>query len=178
MKWSEHWQLILGALVVPALLHLGPTTAYADGVELEWERILGIVQPGNTVGSGTGAVTGAGQPFSTRAGSAELELDDGELEFRVRGLTFAGGNFIGTTGPFTHVRGVIVCDTDGSAGGGHSARVDTPMVPLSEAGNARFEGNVGPLPMVCTTEPDVAFLIVNPGNMWVAHGANREFDDD
>jgi len=48
--------LVLGAVSLgyakpPALSSLGET-------ELEWRQIVGIILPGNTVGSGTGKVTG------------------------------------------------------------------------------------------------------------------------
>jgi hypothetical protein len=45
-------------------------------------------------------------------------------------------------------------------------------------GDAKFNGNVGPLPVACINEPDIAFLIriVTPaefGGLWIAVGAVR-----
>jgi hypothetical protein len=43
------------------------------------------------------------------------------------------------------VKGTLVCDTDGSASGGNSVLVDTPLVELDDEGNARFNGRVSSL---------------------------------
>jgi hypothetical protein len=51
--------------------------------------------------------------------------------------------------------------------------VNTPLVDLSLQGDANFSGNVGPLPAVCLTEPDIAFLIRNAGGSWLAAGVVR-----
>ncbi|HEX9444946.1 MAG TPA: hypothetical protein VGA73_12550, partial [Candidatus Binatia bacterium] len=72
------------------------------------------------------------------------------------------------------VKGTLVCDTNGSAGGGNSELVDTPTVPLSLQGEANFSGNVGPLPAVCLTQPDIAFLIRGASGSWFAAGIVRE----
>ncbi len=161
----------VGMMALGALCLLAPSSS-ASAQTVRWRDVAGIVQAGNVVGSGTGQLGGAQQPFSTLGGGAILDLETGRIEFRVRGLTFAGGNFVGTIGPFTQVRGVLVCDTNGSAGGGNSVRIDLPAVPLSTTGAASFAGSVT-LDPVCTTEPDLAFLIVNPGGMWIAYGAAR-----
>ena len=55
--------------------------------------------------------------------------------------------------------GTLVCDTNGSAGGGNSVLVSTPLVPLSPQGEADFNGDLGPLPAACMSEPDIAFLV-------------------
>jgi polyisoprenoid-binding protein YceI len=148
-----------------------------DDAGIQWRSVFGIVEPGNVVGSGTVQITGAGQPFQTLGGRAQLDPETGYVRFSVRGLTFAGGNNVGTTGSFTQVTGAVVCDTNGSAGGGNSVRIDTPPVPLTPAGNAKFEGTLA-LDAVCASEPDIAFLIVNPAGMWVAHGGNRQGGQD
>jgi len=68
------------------------------------------------------------------------------------------------------VKGTLVCDTDGSASGGNSVLVDTPLVELDDQGNASFDGQVGSLPAACTTEPDIAFLIRVGAGRWIANG--------
>ena len=138
-----------------------------------WETVIGIVQAGNVVGSGSGAVTGGGQPWSTLGGHALVDLRSGRISFEVRGLVLAGGNGIGTRAAITQVKGTLVCDANGSAGAGNSVLVDTPVVDLDEEGNARFSGVLGTLPPACIAEPDIAFLIRTPptGNRWIANGA-------
>jgi hypothetical protein len=112
---------------------------------------------------------------------ARVNLDTGEIQFVVKGLVLAGGNPIGTRGDITAVKGTLVCDTNGSAGGGNSTLVQTAAVPLSSDGDAHFTGSVGSLPGVCSTEPDLALLIriaevngVAVNGPWIAFGAVRE----
>lgn len=170
------WTWLFGFSAIPA-----------QAQDVRWETIIGIIRQGglnpanepvavaNAVGSGTGAVQGGGQPWSTTGGEAQVDLLTGEIEFKVEGLVLAGGNSIGTRGGVAQVKGTLVCDTDGNAGGGNSTLVDTPLVPLSPQGDAEFSGNVGPLPAACINEPDIAFLIriAPPANRWIAHGAVR-----
>jgi hypothetical protein len=160
--------LVALVVVAPAV----PCGAAGSPDRIRWQRIDGIVEPANPVGSGTGQVGGAGQPFSVDRGTAELDRETGRLRSRVRGLSFAGGNAIGTTGTFAAMKGVLVCDTNSSASGGNSVRVETPESPLNAAGEVEFDGTVT-LDPVCLSEPDLAFLVVNPAGMWVAHGAQR-----
>ncbi len=160
------------ALLLTVVVCLGVTTAQAQEV-VRWPHIIGIIQAGNTVGSGAGQVAGGGQPWSAVGGRARVNLDNGHIEFRVRGLVLAGGNSIGTRGGNTQVKGTLVCDTNGSAGAGDSTLVDTALVDFSLQGNAHFEGNVA-LPAACINEPDIAFLIRLPSGAWIANGAVRE----
>jgi hypothetical protein len=168
-SWSKP---ALGAAILAAAL-LSPVPATADdGDSIQWRTIVGIIQAKNVVGSGTGLVNGGGQPWSAAGGHAMVDLRTGDVNFDVRGLVFAGGNTIGTPLPITQVKGTLVCDTNGSAGGGNSVLVDTPVVALGAEGDAHFSGNVGALPAVCIGEPDIAFLIRVPGlNVWIGNGA-------
>ncbi|MEP6656546.1 MAG: hypothetical protein ABJC33_04880 [Betaproteobacteria bacterium] len=156
--------LALGAAVIGQNAIAGP------GDTLRWQSVIGIAQANNVVGSGTGAVTGGGIPWSTLDGRVKVDLDKGEINFDVRGLVLAGGNSIGTPGPVLQVKGTLVCDTDGSASGGNSVLVDTPLVDLGDQGDARFNGHVGSLPAVCTSESDTAFLIRVGAGRWIANG--------
>jgi hypothetical protein len=145
-------------------------TASADSVDsLRWQSVIGIVQANNVVGTGTGAVTGGGTPWSTLDGHASVDLSKGKIGFDVRGLVLAGGNSIGTPGAVVQVKGTLVCDTDGSASGGNAVLVDTPLVDLGDQGDAQFNGKIGALPAVCATEPDVAFLIRVASGRWIAN---------
>jgi hypothetical protein len=171
MKKTKSIALLTAAILAPLF---SSTVIAIPAREVRWDGIVGVIQTGNVVGSGTGAVAGAGQPWVVTDGRAEVDVSDGDLRFEVEGLVLAGGNSIGTRGTNTQVRGTLVCDTNGSAGGGNSVLVDTPLVALSAQGDARFSGNVGPLPAVCATEPDIAFLIRSTGGNWFAAGIVRE----
>jgi hypothetical protein len=153
------------------MLLLCPILARAEA-GVRWRQIIGIIQAGNTVGSGSGTVTGGGQPWFVVRGRAEVDVATGDVRFQVRGLVLAGGNLIGTPGPVTAVKGTLVCETTGSVTG-NSTLVDTDLVPLSEDGNADFSGNVGVLPAACVERPDIAFLIRTAGGAWIASGEVR-----
>jgi hypothetical protein len=153
----------------------------ASAQSASWKQIVGIIPAGNVVGSGSGKIAGGFLPWTTTSGRAHVNLKTGEIEFTVRGLVFAGGSptiTIGTPLPVTAVKGTLVCDNDGSAGDGNSVIVETPSVPLTETGDARFSGNIGPLPAVCSSEPDLAFVIrasafngTPTEGPWIANGA-------
>jgi hypothetical protein len=147
-----------------------PTAIAASENTLHWQSVIGIVQANNVVGSGTGAATGGGAPWSAQGGHVDANFESGEIHFAVRGLVLAGGNSIGTPGAVVQVKGTLVCDTDGSASGGNSVLVDTPLVDLDDQGNASFDGPVGQLPSACATEPDIAFLIRVGAGRWIANG--------
>lgn len=144
--------------------------ASADSSDiLRWQTINGIVATNTTVGTGAGLVTGGPTPWSTLDGRVNVDLTKGKITFDVRGLVLAGGNSIGTPGAVTQVKGTLVCDTNGSTG--DTILVDTPLVDLSEQGDTQFSGKVGALPVVCATEPDVAFLIRVGAGKWIANAA-------
>ena len=153
----------------------------ATAQTVSWKQIVGIALAGNVVGSGSGAVTGGFLPWTATTGAARVELRDGKIEFVVRGLVFAGG------APGITI-GTLVCDVDGSAGGGNSVLVQTPSVRLSSTGDAFFSGRVGTLPAVCSNEADIAFLVrvtkfgstATTQGPWIANGAvqSRSNDND
>ena len=109
--------LVLFGILILGAVNLGyaksPASPSIAETELEWRHIVGIISPGNTVGTGTGKVTGGGLPWSTSGGSAEVNLTTGDLRFHVEGLVLAGGNSIGTPDGVTSVKGTLVCDTTG-----------------------------------------------------------------
>lgn len=134
---------------------------------LRWQSVIGIAAPNGTVGTGAGLVTGGPTPWSTLGGRVNVDLTKSRFTFDVRGLVLAGGNSIGTPGAVAQVKGTLVCDTDGSAG--DTVLVDTPLVDLSDQGEAQFNGKVSAFPAVCSTEPDVAFLIRVGAGKWIAN---------
>jgi hypothetical protein len=166
--------IVMGTLALTMVL--GSTAFGHDRSDkVKWENIIGIIQAGNKVGTGTGTVAGGGQPWHTRDGSVQVDLETGDIRFRVRGLVFAGGNSIGTPDNVTMVKGTLVCDTTGTMNG-HSSLVNTPLVPLDAEGDAYFKGDLGPLPATCS-EPNLAFLIRTGGGAWIANGVVRETGD-
>jgi hypothetical protein len=163
------------------------TVTAAVAQTTSWKQVVGIIPAGNVVGSGTGKIAGGFLPWSATSGAARVNLATGHLEFFVRGLVFAGGSptiTIGVATPVTAVKGALVCDNDGSAGGGNSVVVETPSVPLSTTGNARFSGDIGPLPAACAGEPDLVFVVRASAfngqateGPWIANGAVLSHDN-
>ena len=170
---------VFGAQIINgmAIRASSPGAALARDMVVEWKQVIGIIQAGNTVGSGTGKVTGGGAPWTTRGGSAEVNLSTGRLQFQVQGLVLAGGNAIGTPDNVTMVKGTLVCDTTGTANG-NSTLVDTPLVPLSAQGDAKFRGDLGTLPLACVNEPNLAFLMRTGGGAWLANCAVRSLESE
>ena len=161
--------LLRKSLVITALALGATQSAHADQNNFaRWESVIGIIQGGNVVGTGTGAVTGAPGPWSAQGGHVAVDLTHGKIQFDVHGLVFAAGNTIGNTGTVAQVMGTLVCDTNGSASA-NSIHVDTPLVDLDEEGDAHFSGGVS-MPAVCATEPDIAFLIRLANGKWIANG--------
>jgi hypothetical protein len=163
-------RVLLGMSVISATLLASLVSAGADSPTVKWEDVVGILQAANKVGTGTGQITGGGQPWTAQSGKAQVDLGTGRLKFSVRGLVLAGGNGIGTRATIDMVKGTLVCDTDGSAG--NSVLVDTPLVPLSPEGDADFSGDVM-LASVCVTQPDIAFVIRTSTGAWIANGSVR-----
>jgi len=156
--------------IAPLALVLGLSGMTTQKQEVRWESFVGNIRTGaaGAVGSGTGTVIAAGAPWVTTGGDTRVDLASGDLRFDIEGLVLADTIFVGTPGNNPQVFGTLVCDTDGSAGGGNSVLVPTPLVPLSAQGDAEFRGNVGPLPAVCSTEPDIAFLVRSVAGPWFA----------
>ena len=150
--------------------------AISDRDVVKWEGFVGNIRTGvaGAVGSGTGAVNAAGAPWVATGGKARVNLVSGQLQFRISGLVLADTIFVGTPGNNPQVMGTLVCDTNGSAGGGNSVLVSTPLIPLSPQGDADFNGDLGPLPAACVSEPDIAFLVRSVTGVYFAAAIVRE----
>jgi hypothetical protein len=184
---------IFVAVAVSAMLMSAARPAAADDNNantVSWKTIVGIVQPGNIVGSfttppscpvppatpvGVGCINGAGPPWTALGGKAKVNLANGNLDFRVTGLVLAGGNSIGTVpATLTTVKGTLICIVGTAT---TNVIIDTVFVPLSSTGDAQFSGSVGPIPTSCTAS-NIAFLIRISANRWIANGSVRALGDD
>jgi len=132
-----------------------------------WLRIVGVITaPG--VQNPVGNIPSGGLPWTTTSGIATVNLTDGTVAFAVEGLVLVGGNFSGTPGPVTSVKGTLAC----YVGTADQVNIDTPAVPLSPQGNAVFSGSFGSaLPPSCINNP--LFLIRVASGAWIATGAVR-----
>ena len=150
--------------------------------QIKWSGMVGAIVPG-TVFGGPSVVAGIKSPalsWTARKGSAKVRLDKDYIRFEVKGLVPAAqfnppraGVVIGAvSAPNAMVFGTLVCNAD-KAG---ATTYDTPAVPLTRQGDAKFSGIVSPsLPSTC---PSAAFLIRFSGGgdldgRWLAAGVSR-----
>jgi hypothetical protein len=154
----------IGASLLAAIA--APSAAFGGDGDVRWRKIVGILDANNVVGG----ILGSSQPRSALGGEARINLNDGTVEFEVRGLVQAGGNQVGTTliAPLG-IKGTIIC----RPGQSNESVIDTPVVPLSPRGDAQFDGSFTSSTAGCSTT-DIAFLIRNAlGGSWIANGAIR-----
>lgn len=134
---------------------------------VRWNRVVGVITaPGidNPVGVAPNQIHSGAGPWTTRGGSAHVNLTTGEGSFDVEGLVLNGGNASGTTGPISTVVGTFVCNV----GTATQEIFNTPVTELSATGDAEltFKLNVS---FPCNNP---LFLIRLPqaGLKWVATG--------
>jgi hypothetical protein len=157
-----------GAVLFAAIA--SPSQADDSGL-VRWKKIIGIEQAGNVVGNPPNTITGGGQPWSTLDGDAVVNLNEGSVDFEVRGLVLAGGNAIGTPDGVMNVVRTLVC---GLMPGETTTVINTTSVPLSAQGNAEFSGSFSSSTTGCSAT-DVAFFIRNASGTfpWIGNGAVR-----
>lgn len=147
--------------------------AFAQSATLvRWRGIEGVITaPG--VDNPVGQIHSGAGPWTTKDGSAWVNLNSGEGSFEVEGLVLNGGNSSGTPGPVTAVEGTLVCNP-GNAGGGAETAIDTPATSLSAAGNAELSFKIT-VPVVCNKP---VFLIRTPSGRWIATGTKPASDSN
>jgi len=139
--------------------------AQSDSV-VRWRGIEGVItapgidNPVSQISSGT-------LPWTTRGGSARINLATGEGAFDVEGLVLNGGSASGTTGPIISVVGTLVCNP-ASTTAPAQAVIDTPSTTLSPTGDAALSFKIA-VPPTCNNP---LFLIRIPqfGLRWIATG--------
>lgn len=131
---------------------------------VHWRGMEGVITaPG--VDNPVSQIHSGGGPWTTRSGSARVNLETGVGSFEVEGLVLNGGNASGTPGPVTSVIGTLVCNP-GSPAGSAEAIIDTPATPLSSVGNAELSFKIN-VPPACNHP---LFLIRVASGRWIATG--------
>lgn len=137
--------------------------AQSDTV-VRWRGIEGVITAPGVDNPVSQIHSGAG-PWTTRGGSARINLSTGNGSFEVEGLVLNGGNGTGTPGSVTTVIGTFVCNPGGVTG--TEAVIDTPAANLNDDGDAELSFRVN-LPPSCTNP---RFLIRVPASgRWIATG--------
>ena len=137
--------------------------AFAQGdTVVRWRGIEGVITAPGTDNPVSQIHSGAG-PWTTRSGSARVNLQTGEGSFE--GLVLNGGNATGTAGPVSSVVGTLVCNA-GSPGGSVEAVIETPATKLSVDGNASLSFKLN-VPATCNNP---LFLVRVPSGRWIATG--------
>jgi hypothetical protein len=198
MNFKRYASAVASLLVLFALMGINANSARAQ--ELRWKTVMGIKESGDVVGvgspgTGSGAISG-GAPWETLGGSVHVNLNNGRVNFDVKGLILAVGSVfelggadfktppagfsglpIGTPAGITAVKGTLVCNVTGDQGTS-SVWVDTPVTTLDAHGDAHFRGSFSSsIPPDCSTNTalDDAFLIrIGSGSFagaWIAFGA-------
>jgi len=120
------------SLVFTALALGATQVAYAQQSDVvRWQSVIGIIQGGNVVGSGTGAVTGAPGPWSAQGGHIAVDLTHNRFYYgRLGTLTAYGISNNAVTQLWevqAHVSGGVSVAPDGTiygADNGTLARMD------------------------------------------------------
>jgi|ERR1051326_5234657 hypothetical protein len=137
--------------------------AQSDTV-VHWRGIEGVITaPG--VDNPVGQIHSGAGPWTTRSGSARIDLATGIGSFDVEGLVLNGGNATGTPGAVTTVVGTLVCNPGSQAGNVETA-IDTPTSALTSVGNAELSFKLN-VPATCNNP---LFLIRVPSGRWIATG--------
>jgi hypothetical protein len=130
---------------------------------VRWRGIEGVITaPG--VDNPVGQIHSGAGPWTTRSGSARINLTTGEGSFEVEGLVLNGGSASGTPGAVTSVVGTLVCNA--GVAGSTETDVDTPATNLSPAGDADLSFRIN-VPTSCNNP---LFLIRVPSGRWIATG--------
>ncbi len=115
--------------------------AQSDTV-VHWRGIEGVITaPG--VDNPVGQVHSGAGPWTTKAGSARINLNSGEGSFEVEGLVLNGGTSSGTPGGVKSVVGTLVCNP-GNTGGAlrrpsiRRSRISAPMAMPSFPSSSPF----------------------------------------
>jgi len=192
------------ALVLLCAGHPAAAAEHDDGSVVTWRNLVGnITAPGidNPVaqlrddnGLVIFQISSGTLPWTTRSGSASVDLVSGAVRFTVNGLVLNGGNATGTAGIINEVSGTLVCNPGSSDPAQPQTINDTPGVALSANGNARFSGQfIDSVPSPCGNPlflirigPD--FFIPGAVGRWLAtgvepsfgtsHGSNHDQDRD
>ena len=139
--------------------------AFAQGdTVVHWRGMEGVITAPGVDNPVSQIHSGAG-PWTTRNGSARVNLATGEGSFDVEGLVLNGGNASGTPGPVASVKGTLVCNP-GSPQGTAEAAIDTPVTGLSPTGDAELSFTIS-VPPVCINP---VFLIRVASGRWIATG--------
>ena len=173
-------------------------SAHDSDSVVSWTDIVGVITaPGvdnpvavitDTQNNVVSQIHSGTLPWTTRTGSARVDLRTGRVEFSVSGLVLIGGNTTGTARPINQVTGTLVCNPGSADVNQPQAILDTTPVTLSARGNANFYGTLTTaVPYPCASP---LFLVrIGPAfgqfaGRWLAAGVEpragyaREFDRD
>jgi len=173
---KEKDEIFVNQIRLTLFLALSAAAFGQNNVTARWRQIVGVITaPGvdNPVavttdgGTTTAQIHSGTAPWTTRGGSARVNLSTGEGSFDVEGLVLNGGNASGTPGPVKAVVGTLVCNP----GAANQSILDTAAVDLGATGNAELSFKLN-VPVDCANP---LFLIRTPapGLRWIATGAQR-----
>ena len=157
-------------------LLLGASAAFAQTSPstVRWQTIVGVITAQNVNNPIANGINSGTFAWSTRGGTAKVNLNTGAFAFHVEGLVINGTSFSGTPGPVSQIEGTVVCNP----GTNQQSLHNTPAANLDTQGNAQVSGSLGSLPAPCGN-PLFLLRIFNPSGargLWIATGAQRSFE--
>ena len=160
------------------LVALFASTSFAQTQNtVRWRTIVGVITAPNVDSPVAGSIHSGTSPWTTRAGSATVNLSTGAVSFNVEGLVLNGGNFTGSLPPgFPNVVGTLVCNPGSTTAGQSQAILDTPQVSLNQQGDAEFSGNLVGIPPAQCANPLFLIRVPAASGRWIANGAVRTTD--
>ena len=153
MKPSRTSRLLTAVVATLVLGSVATTSDAATGSSIKWNEILALLQAGTSDSTAL--------PRQLKNGQAVVNMSNGQVWFQVKGLPYAGPSDVefGTQDRSAkQVKGTLVCNVLAGSG---AILVDTPAVPLSDKGDAKFAGHVS-LPSECLTASDNLAFFVRP----------------
>src|SRR5262249_29367577 len=108
LKRNGYMKLTASLLIIAACA----SSSFAADTVVRWQKIVGVITAPN-VDNPVAGISAGTLPWTTRGGSARVDLTTGVGSFDVEGLVLNGGSATGTPGPITSVVGSLVCNPGG-----------------------------------------------------------------
>lgn len=163
-------------LILLAALFVSASFAQTQNT-VHWRTVVGVITAPNVDNPVAGSIHSGTSPWTTRAGSASVNLSTGAVTFNVEGLVLNGGNFTGALPPnFPNVVGTLVCNPGSTTGAQPQAILDTAQVSINQQGDADFSGNLVGIPPAQCVNPLFLIRVPAAGGRWIANGAVRTTD--
>jgi hypothetical protein len=154
-------------------LLLGVSASYAQSNPnlVRWHNMAGVITAQGVDNPVSANVHSGTFAWSTRSGSASVDLATGATQFHVEGLVINGTMFSGTPGPIPAVTGTLVCNP----GTDTEVALNTGAANLNAQGDTQFSGRISNIATTCSNPLFLLRIARVPGanGKWIATGTER-----